>query len=60
MEHFKSNNKKTKNKKDNIDFVVHGDDITTTADGVDSYHLVKSAGRYKFFFFFFRIEMIKQ
>lgn len=23
------------------------DDITTTADGVDTYHLVKSAGRYK-------------
>ena len=30
-----------------IDFVVHGDDITTSADGTDSYHLVKAAGRYK-------------
>ncbi|XP_046660555.1 ethanolamine-phosphate cytidylyltransferase isoform X1 [Homalodisca vitripennis] len=29
------------------DFCVHGDDITTTADGVDTYHLVKGAGRYK-------------
>lgn len=28
-------------------FCVHGDDITTTADGVDSYHLVKTAGRYR-------------
>ncbi|XP_076458766.1 ethanolamine-phosphate cytidylyltransferase-like isoform X1 [Babylonia areolata] len=31
----------------NCDFCVHGDDITTTADGQDTYHLVKSAGRYK-------------
>lgn len=31
----------------NCDFCVHGDDITTTADGVDTYHLVK-AGRYRF------------
>ncbi|KAL4240437.1 Ethanolamine-phosphate cytidylyltransferase [Mactra antiquata] len=31
----------------NIDFCVHGDDITTTADGHDTYHLVKAAGRYK-------------
>jgi len=23
------------------------DDVTTTADGVDTYHLVKSAGRYR-------------
>ncbi|CAH1155442.1 unnamed protein product [Phaedon cochleariae] len=29
------------------DFCVHGDDITMTADGVDSYHLVKKAGRYR-------------
>lgn len=29
-------------------FCVHGDDITTTADGVDTYHIVKSAGRYKY------------
>uniref|UniRef100_T1H8N5 ethanolamine-phosphate cytidylyltransferase n=1 Tax=Rhodnius prolixus TaxID=13249 RepID=T1H8N5_RHOPR len=29
------------------DFCVHGDDITTTADGVDTYHLVKAAGRYR-------------
>jgi len=28
-------------------FCVHGDDITTSADGVDTYHLVKKAGRYK-------------
>jgi len=27
------------------DFCVHGDDITMTADGVDTYHLVKEAGR---------------
>merc|ERR1719244_2446865 len=25
------------------DFCVHGDDITTTADGQDTYHLVKDA-----------------
>lgn len=31
----------------NCDFCVHGDDITMTAEGVDTYHLVKSAGRYK-------------
>jgi len=31
----------------NCDFCVHGDDITTTADGVDTYHIVKAAGRYK-------------
>ncbi|KAL1129397.1 hypothetical protein AAG570_013924 [Ranatra chinensis] len=31
----------------NCDFCVHGDDITTTADGIDTYHLVKAAGRYK-------------
>ncbi|XP_011153206.1 ethanolamine-phosphate cytidylyltransferase isoform X1 [Harpegnathos saltator] len=31
----------------NCDFCVHGDDITTTADGVDTYHLVKAAGRYR-------------
>ncbi|KAF5269991.1 hypothetical protein FQR65_LT05790 [Abscondita terminalis] len=29
------------------DFCVHGDDVTMTADGVDTYHLVKSVGRYK-------------
>jgi len=29
------------------DFCVHGDDITMTADGTDTYHMVKSAGRYK-------------
>jgi ethanolamine-phosphate cytidylyltransferase len=31
----------------NCAFCVHGDDITVTADGVDTYHIVKSAGRYK-------------
>ncbi|XP_055954859.1 ethanolamine-phosphate cytidylyltransferase isoform X2 [Patella vulgata] len=30
-----------------IDFCVHGDDITTTAEGQDTYHLVKTANRYK-------------
>ncbi|XP_055382017.1 ethanolamine-phosphate cytidylyltransferase isoform X1 [Condylostylus longicornis] len=29
------------------DFCVHGDDITMTADGIDTYHLVKEANRYK-------------
>jgi len=29
------------------DFCVHGDDITLSADGLDTYHLVKDAGRYK-------------
>ena len=31
----------------NCDFCVHGNDITMTADGTDTYHLVKSADRYK-------------
>jgi len=31
----------------NCDFCVHGDDITTTPDGQDTYHIVKDAGRYK-------------
>ncbi|KAJ1853601.1 choline phosphate cytidylyltransferase [Coemansia sp. RSA 1822] len=31
----------------NIDFVVHGDDITTAADGSDCYQMVKDAGRYR-------------
>ena len=52
-----------------IDFCVHGEDISTTADGQDSFSEVKSAGRFKFvlkfcrcylfshvtFFFFFFI-----
>jgi ethanolamine-phosphate cytidylyltransferase len=29
------------------DFCVHGDDITMSADGVDCYHIVKEASRYK-------------
>jgi len=29
------------------DFCVHGDDIVTTADGTDTYHEVKSAGRFR-------------
>ncbi|XP_065079000.1 ethanolamine-phosphate cytidylyltransferase isoform X2 [Ochlerotatus camptorhynchus] len=33
--------------KHNCDFCVHGDDITLTAEGVDTYHLVKKANRYK-------------
>ncbi|CAL4093672.1 unnamed protein product, partial [Meganyctiphanes norvegica] len=31
----------------NCDFCVHGDDLTMTADGVDTYHIVKAAKRYK-------------
>jgi ethanolamine-phosphate cytidylyltransferase len=31
----------------NCDFCVHGDDITTLADGTDCYLEVKKAGRYK-------------
>jgi len=31
----------------NCDFCVHGDDITTAADGSDCYQAVKDAGRYK-------------
>jgi len=31
----------------NCDFCVHGDDITTTADGQDTYGIVKKAGRYR-------------
>merc|ERR550534_3127999 len=33
--------------KHDCDFCVHGDDITMTADGTDTYHLVKIAKRYK-------------
>ena len=33
----------------NCDFCVHSEDITTTADGVDTYHIVKTLGRYKEF-----------
>lgn len=33
--------------KHNCDFCVHGNDITMTADGTDTYHLVKGAERYK-------------
>ena len=29
----------------NCQFCVHGDDITMTADGTDTYHIVKAAGR---------------
>lgn len=31
----------------NCDFCVHGDDITMTAEGIDTYHIVKAEGRYK-------------
>jgi len=31
----------------NCENCVHGDDITMTADGTDTYHIVKNAGRYK-------------
>ena len=33
--------------KHDCDFCVHGDDITLTADGVDTYHIVKTANRYR-------------
>ena len=33
--------------KNECDFCVHGDDITTTADGKDTYEIVKGAKRYK-------------
>lgn len=32
----------------NCDFCVHGDDISTDAQGRDSYQAVKDAGRFKF------------
>ena len=31
----------------NCDFCVHGDDITLTAEGVDTYHIVKTNNRYR-------------
>ncbi|XP_065898519.1 ethanolamine-phosphate cytidylyltransferase-like isoform X1 [Dysidea avara] len=31
----------------NCDFSIHGDDITTTSEGVDTYHIVKKAGKYR-------------
>ena len=33
--------------KNNCDFCVHGDDITLTVDGTDTYHKVKANNRYK-------------
>eukprot|EP00297_Palpitomonas_bilix_P013455 CAMPEP_0113901042 /NCGR_PEP_ID=MMETSP0780_2-20120614/21025_1 /TAXON_ID=652834 /ORGANISM="Palpitomonas bilix" /LENGTH=356 /DNA_ID=CAMNT_0000893593 /DNA_START=105 /DNA_END=1175 /DNA_ORIENTATION=- /assembly_acc=CAM_ASM_000599 len=33
--------------KHNIDFIVHGEDITVNADGVDAYHEVKASGRFR-------------
>ncbi|TRY63050.1 hypothetical protein TCAL_10983 [Tigriopus californicus] len=33
--------------KHNVDFCVHGNDITMTADGIDTYQAVKDANRYK-------------
>ena len=32
----------------NCQFCVHGDDITMTADGTDTYHIVKAAGRQEY------------
>lgn len=34
----------------NCDFCVHGDDITTSADGTDCYQEVKDAKRYRYNF----------
>jgi ethanolamine-phosphate cytidylyltransferase len=31
----------------NCDYCVHGDDLVMTADGEDTYHLVKKAGRFR-------------
>lgn len=31
----------------NCDFCVHGDDISTTVDGMDTYQMVKDMGRYR-------------
>ncbi len=31
----------------NIDFCVHGEDVTTDENGRDCYHEVKQAGRYR-------------
>ena len=33
--------------KHDAEFCVHGDDITLSADGRDTYHIVKAAGKYK-------------
>ena len=33
--------------KQDCSFCVHGDDITMTADGTDTYSIVKNANRYK-------------
>jgi ethanolamine-phosphate cytidylyltransferase len=32
----------------NCDYCVHGDDLVMTADGEDTYHLVKKAGRFRY------------
>lgn len=32
----------------NIDFCVHGEDVSIDATGVDSYHAVKAAGRFRY------------
>ncbi len=31
----------------NVDFAVHGEDISVNSDGTDSYEEVKRAGRFK-------------
>jgi len=31
----------------NVDYVIHGDDIVTNANGLDCYHEVKQAGKFK-------------
>ncbi|KGG50175.1 hypothetical protein DI09_83p80 [Mitosporidium daphniae] len=41
------------------DFCVHGDDITTMADGSDTYAIVKAAHRYKYWRFFSQKGMQK-
>lgn len=31
----------------NVDFCVHGDDLVTSSDGIDTYHEVKEAGKFR-------------
>ena len=40
-------------------FCVHGDDITMTADGTDTYSIVKNAGKYKVIVYDYRYYQIR-
>lgn len=44
----------------NCDYCAHGDDITLTAEGIDTYHIVKEKNRYLSFFKFYICKISDQ